>query len=438
MATASFPAIGSCISKVLFRLSLLAGVLATLALGASAPANTISGLTVEDISSEVAVTVLTDFTIVEWDGYEDGGVEGNTVNTTTGEFFSHTAQGVDGLFWRRVGQGIPPDWVGLGGSNQRYRGESIGPDDDLLAQNTTTITGLDASKIYDFYYIGGGRKPDTRNYKADFGPVASTSRSSQFALFHIAGLGEDPEDAIGQAQLGFYAVPIGTTSGSSSVEVSLESSDGAYWMGVGYAEVGSANFDIVSVDHVAGTREAVVTWNSSEGTNYTVEASNDMLSWKELDDSIEVSIEDKDVRVDTFRSSGAGGQHVNVTDSAVRLTHLPSGIVVSCQNERSQHRNREMAMKVLRSRLYEAERRKRDEKRQQEEGEKKGIDFGSQIRSYILQPYRLVKDHRTGCEIGDVNRVLDGDLDTLIHTYLLRFSTSGQSPATPTASKRNV
>ncbi|MGH9798281.1 MAG: peptide chain release factor 2, partial [Candidatus Polarisedimenticolia bacterium] len=144
----------------------------------------------------------------------------------------------------------------------------------------------------------------------------------------------------------------------------------------------------------------------SSGRRHTSFAS--VYAYPDLDDAIDVQIEDKDLRVDTYRSSGAGGQHVNVTDSAVRLTHLPSGIVVSCQNERSQHRNREMAMRILRSRLYEQERRRRDEKRQAEEGAKKGIDFGSQIRSYVLQPYRMVKDHRTDQEIGDVDSVLDG------------------------------
>jgi peptide chain release factor 2 len=155
----------------------------------------------------------------------------------------------------------------------------------------------------------------------------------------------------------------------------------------------------------------------SSGRRHTSFAS--VYAYPELDDTIEVQIEDKDLRVDTYRSSGAGGQHVNVTDSAVRITHLPSGIVVSCQNERSQHRNREMAMRILRSRLYELERRRRDEKRQVEEGAKKGIEFGSQIRSYVLQPYRLVKDHRTDLEVGDVDRVLDGDLDPFIRAYLL-------------------
>jgi len=140
----------------------------------------------------------------------------------------------------------------------------------------------------------------------------------------------------------------------------------------------------------------------------------------EIDDRIEIKIEDKELRIDTYRSSGAGGQHVNVTDSAVRITHLPSGIVVSCQNERSQHRNRDVAMKVLRSRLYEMAEREQDEKRAALEGAKKEIAWGSQIRSYVLQPYRLIKDHRTNIEIGNVDRVLDGDLDELIRGYLLK------------------
>jgi peptide chain release factor 2 len=155
----------------------------------------------------------------------------------------------------------------------------------------------------------------------------------------------------------------------------------------------------------------------ASGRRHTSFAS--VYAYPDLDDSIEVKIEDKDIRVDTYRSSGAGGQHVNVTDSAVRITHMPSGIVVSCQNERSQHRNRDMAMRILRSRLYEMELGKREEKRQAEEGQKKDIDFGSQIRSYVLQPYQMVKDHRTAHEVGDVNSVLDGHLDPFIKTYLL-------------------
>jgi peptide chain release factor 2 len=140
----------------------------------------------------------------------------------------------------------------------------------------------------------------------------------------------------------------------------------------------------------------------------------------EIEEDIEIEIRDEDLRVDTYRSSGAGGQHVNKTDSAVRLTHLPSGIVVACQNERSQHKNRAMAMKILRSRLYELELEKQREKKEQLTGAKRDINFGSQIRSYVLHPYRMVKDHRTGIEIGNADSVLDGDLDKLIEGELLR------------------
>ena len=139
----------------------------------------------------------------------------------------------------------------------------------------------------------------------------------------------------------------------------------------------------------------------------------------EVDDSIKIDINDRDLRIDTYRSSGAGGQHVNVTDSAVRITHIPTGIVVQCQNERSQHRNKDVAMRILRARLYERELSLREEKRRAEEGAKGESSFGSQIRSYVLQPYRLIKDHRTGLEIGDVDRVLDGDIDRLIRATLL-------------------
>jgi peptide chain release factor 2 len=139
----------------------------------------------------------------------------------------------------------------------------------------------------------------------------------------------------------------------------------------------------------------------------------------EIDDSIEVVIKPEDLRVDTYRSSGKGGQHVNTTDSAVRITHIPTGIVASCQNERSQHKNRERAMIMLRSKLYEYEMEKRREATRKIEDSKLDIDFGSQIRSYVLQPYRLIKDHRTKVEVGDVDRVLDGDLQPFIRGYLL-------------------
>lgn len=139
----------------------------------------------------------------------------------------------------------------------------------------------------------------------------------------------------------------------------------------------------------------------------------------EIDEDIEVNIEDKDLRVDTYRSSGAGGQHVNVTDSAVRITHLPTGIVVTCQNQRSQIQNRAVAMQVLRSKLYELELEKRREGSAELEASKQDISFGSQIRNYVLHPYRLVKDTRTKHETSDVDAVLDGDIDDFIEEFLL-------------------
>jgi peptide chain release factor 2 len=142
--------------------------------------------------------------------------------------------------------------------------------------------------------------------------------------------------------------------------------------------------------------------------------------WPELPEDIDIEIDEKDLRIDTFRSSGAGGQHVNVTDSAIRITHLPTGIVVSCQNERSQHKNRASGMKVLKARLYDLRLKEQQARLDQLGGEKKQIAFGSQIRSYVLQPYQMVKDLRTRYQAGDVNRILDGDLDDFIKAYLMQ------------------
>ena len=152
--------------------------------------------------------------------------------------------------------------------------------------------------------------------------------------------------------------------------------------------------------------------------------------WPEIEDDTEIDIPEKDLRIDTYRSSGAGGQHVNVTDSAVRITHLPTGIVTSCQNERSQHKNRDIAMKVLKARLYDMKQREQQAKLEQLGGAKKDIAFGSQIRSYVLQPYQMIKDHRTKLQVGDVQRILDGDIDQFIKTYLMQKAsgTLGSSP----------
>jgi peptide chain release factor 2 len=142
----------------------------------------------------------------------------------------------------------------------------------------------------------------------------------------------------------------------------------------------------------------------------------------EVSDDIVVEIDEKDLRVDTFRSSGAGGQHVNKTDSAVRITHLPTGIVVQCQNERSQHKNKATALKILRARLYEREMKEKEEKLQDLHNSKKEIAWGSQIRSYIMHPYKMVKDHRSNKVIHQVDRVMDGEIDELIKAYLLSTS----------------
>ena len=144
-----------------------------------------------------------------------------------------------------------------------------------------------------------------------------------------------------------------------------------------------------------------------------------MTAVPEIDDRVEVELNEEDLRVDTYRASGAGGQHVNKTSSAVRLTHLPTGIVVQCQNERSQHKNKAQAMKMLRAHLFERERRAQQEKMDELAGERRDINFGSQIRSYTLHPQQRIKDHRTDLEIGNVDAVLDGEIDSFIRATLL-------------------
>ncbi len=148
--------------------------------------------------------------------------------------------------------------------------------------------------------------------------------------------------------------------------------------------------------------------------------------YPQIDDEIRIEIKDGDLRIDTFRAGGAGGQHVNMTDSAVRITHFPTGIVVQCQNERSQHKNRDTAMKQLRAKMYEFELEKKREESRKTEDSKLQINFGSQIRSYVLAPYRMIKDHRTKLSIGDIDKVLDGDISELIHSFLV-FRKTGKT-----------
>ncbi len=163
---------------------------------------------------------------------------------------------------------------------------------------------------------------------------------------------------------------------------------------------------------------------NASGKRHTSFAS--VFVYPELDKEIKIDINDKDLRIDVFRASGAGGQHVNKTSSAIRITHLPSGIVVQCQQEKSQYRNKEMAMKVLKARLYQLEKQKQDEKIQEIHDGKDEIGFGSQIRSYVLQPYQMAKDHRINLEVGNVNNVLDGAIDPFIEGVLLAGNVTSQ------------
>ena len=150
----------------------------------------------------------------------------------------------------------------------------------------------------------------------------------------------------------------------------------------------------------------------------------------EIDDEIEVNIEEKDLRVDTYRASGAGGQHINKTDSAIRITHIPTGVVVQCQQERSQHKNRDKAMKMLRSRLYELEREKREEDAESRSGEKRDVSWGNQIRSYVFHPYKMVKDLRTGFETSDPDSIMNGELEDIVKSYLKSLASGGDLKVT--------
>jgi peptide chain release factor 2 len=200
----------------------------------------------------------------------------------------------------------------------------------------------------------------------------------------------------------------GDEAGVKSVSLTIE---GDYAYGFAKAETGIHRLVRISPFDAGGRR-------------HTSFAS--VFTYPEVNDEIVIDIDENDLRIDTYRSTGAGGQHVNKTDSAVRITHLPTGIVVQCQNERSQHKNKSMAMKYLRSRLYEMKLQEQNEKLQEVNKSKKEIAWGSQIRSYVLHPYKMIKDHRTNLEIGNAGRVLDGDIDDLIEAYLL--SASGEKP----------
>ena len=193
----------------------------------------------------------------------------------------------------------------------------------------------------------------------------------------------------------------GDEAGVKSVSMTLE---GEYAYGYAKAEIGIHRLVRISPFDAGGRR-------------HTSFAS--VFVYPEVDDEIIVEIDENDLRIDTYRSTGAGGQHVNKTDSAVRLTHFPTGIVVQCQNERSQHKNKAMAMKYLKSRIYEMKLQEQNAKLDEVNKLKKDIAWGSQIRSYVLHPYKMIKDHRTNLEVGNVSRVLDGDIDDFIEAYLM-------------------
>jgi peptide chain release factor 2 len=204
--------------------------------------------------------------------------------------------------------------------------------------------------------------------------------------------------------------------GYKSELIDFQPGDEAGIKGVTFTAGGENAFGYLKSESGVHRLVRISPFNAS-GKRHTSFAS--VFVYPELDNEIIVDIDDKDIRVDVYRASGAGGQHVNKTSSAVRLTHLPSGIVVQCQQEKSQHRNKDMAMKVLKARLYQREQEKQDEKLQQMHDSKEDIAWGSQIRSYVLHPYQMVKDHRIKLDVGNVNAVLDGDIDQFIKGVLL-------------------
>ena len=205
--------------------------------------------------------------------------------------------------------------------------------------------------------------------------------------------------------------------GFSARVVDMQPGDEAGIKSVTFTVTGDYAYGYLKTERGVHRLVRISPFNAS-GKRHTSFAS--VFVFPELDNEIVVEVDEKDLRVDVFRASGAGGQHVNKTSSAVRITHLPTGIVVQCQQEKSQHRNRDLAMKVLKSRLYQLEKQKQQEKMQEIHDSKDDIAWGSQIRSYVLHPYQMVKDHRTNLEVGNVNSVLDGGLDPFIESMLLK------------------
>lgn len=205
------------------------------------------------------------------------------------------------------------------------------------------------------------------------------------------------------------------THGYSMEVVDLQTGDEAGIKGVTFTVAGPYAYGYLKAEAGIHRLVRISPFDANKRRHTSFSA---VIVYPEIEDDIKIEIRDEDLKIDTFRASGAGGQHVNKVSSAVRITHIPTGIIVSCQSERSQHRNREVAMKILKSRLYDISLKEREQKLEGIVGDKKDISWGNQIRSYVLQPYRLVKDHRTNIEVGNVDAVLNGDIDVFIKGYL--------------------
>jgi peptide chain release factor 2 len=278
-------------------------------------------------------------------------------------------------------------------------------DEDLLAEITSDVEGVEKKldELELLQMLSG--KDDSRNAILTIHPGAGGTESQDWAQMLTRMYTRWTETHGFTSSL--LDLQPGDEAGIKSVTIEVK---GQYAYGYLKAEKGVHRLVRISPFDA----------NSRRHTSFA-----SVFVFPQVDDDVEVEIEEKDLRIDTYRASGAGGQHVNKTDSAVRITHLPTGIVVQCQNDRSQHRNKDNAMKILRARLYEKKLEDENAERQVLEAEKKDIAWGSQIRSYVLHPYTMVKDHRTGHERGDSQAVLEGGLDGFIEAYLKQFG--GQS-----------
>ncbi len=263
--------------------------------------------------------------------------------------------------------------------------------DERLSRLEAHVTGLEIRRLF-------SRPEDTSSAIVEIHAGAGGTEAQDWAEMIMRMYLRWAENERYKAEI-IYVLP-GEEAGIKSAVISV---DGPYAYGRLRAEMGIHRLVRISPFDA----------NSRRHTSFA-----SLFVYPDADDSVNIQINESDLKIDTYRSSGAGGQHVNTTDSAVRITHLPTGIVVQCQNERSQHKNKATALKVLRSRLYDLELERRAAEKDKMHRQKKEIAWGSQIRSYVLHPYRLVKDHRTNCEMGNVDAVLDGDLNRFIQEYL--------------------